>query len=1410
MLSIFNMERPISSPDENHKVEKLKESHLLLKKKLSLSHELIKQYNDKIKECQAVNNELEIAKHNVETITQKHNSSLIKITQLGLENDEYRQKIDNFSKTISDQEIKIAADRQHVQQLICKMREAEQIHTAKSKKEDNWKEKIKLLETKLKEVKKSHEIEIKEMEMQMNVLKTAGTAKNQNKKETKITHEKSTCTGNELEPVIFRAKMVDKCVLTNDFYSIKDDPYPLFCTKCEVKLDPAPLNQILNQMSTCPVLITEVTSPPRKPVITRLHTNPQDSAERELVQPEAINDSVCNLSQNLERAEKISDISKSDFERLERKICLLERKLQKTVKKDAPVRNQCSSCQYLKNCYAAPPYPNVFQSGTMMQTQAEFLEFQNWQQGLINRKRRWPNNIQKSSRRGKKLANKKQKLQDSTTGWHIDPIPVRELGDLNHGNMLKKHSEASNDRLRAESPLLNCQETKIKSSKRSKKRTKELLSLFSASSRGTSPSHSDLDSDVFMDEQLCQKKQMESPKTEEFMDQEIVKNSDRPSEHVLEHEPVQFISNEQTKSVEKPAQKSTKLSFIKKISNLKKSSSITEPPMKNFVSVNNKKSHLVPTKVSIENADVNGERGNDVGSPKLVENETSLNVNNDYSPVKKHRIAHTTRKPENRSIYGMISNSSKLPKIIEPEKSLFKDKSVSNNTMDNSENEHVGAVEVSNGCVGDTENTSHGTDFNSQTRLVGENRSNDISDTEFSSLASKPSVTCSNGNIDESISNDCTNTRQSTVNKSSVNKEVISLQPCIVIPRMYFDVGSVANSCNAMQCSESIETRKDSPVPNSDQVSKSNTPLRILRSKTIVNRSNSTASSSNEPTQAIEDTVNKNFTSNKPKTISRITKVDLASHSDVIHSPDFPDNDDVLEVASDVHDTSISVKSDECEDSRSKTFDNENSTPILARRTYNKRRRVDALSPSPIRELRSRSILLSPSKNSLKHDNEEPNNETASNATDLATCNVNMQYNKGFSPISLLQQYLVEQANIAKEKSSKRKKFNEKVQQKKENLVLKELSELVENEEWTTTMLANATEKLSHFKKHTIAKCTVDFLCTKAEENELLDRTYTPPAPILSKTQQRIITMLVVLNRTIPDLIRLVQTGIEYRLFRLGYAPEVEVVQELTRAFTALARVQKDREKVRILCCDALYCLGKKAIPLVYTILISWPEVLPMAGTSNEPLLLCLTQAIGMQDGDTSFPKFLPLKKLLSGYYNYTFDDPSCTNLTKSFMTALKDKRQNGLDTAIILLAKKKGTSWAYKNIVQGGLLQMIIERIHPSIYDAFCLLGYIMRSFSVNDPEGLVKNILEQLCALMESGEGSMQQQEGVATALLSLSRHKLDVVVKALLNWKPCEPISEPTIRLLTNLFRVHQPGYWHKLIQKNCRKLPVCAKM
>lgn len=65
----------------------------------------------------------------------------------------------------------------------------------------------------------------------------------------------------------------------------------------------------------------------------------------------------------------------------------------------------------------------------------------------------------------------------------------------------------------------------------------------------------------------------------------------------------------------------------------------------------------------------------------------------------------------------------------------------------------------------------------------------------------------------------------------------------------------------------------------------------------------------------------------------------------------------------------------------------------------------------------------------------------------------------------------------------------------------------------------------------------VDFMLERKESN--LDKSYTPPAPLMTMTQQKIVTLLVDLEIRLPTVIKWVQAGIEYKLFRLNNAPTV-------------------------------------------------------------------------------------------------------------------------------------------------------------------------------------------------------------------------------------------------------------------------------
>lgn len=130
--------------------------------------------------------------------------------------------------------------------------------------------------------------------------------------------------------------------------------------------------------------------------------------------------------------------------------------------------------------------------------------------------------------------------------------------------------------------------------------------------------------------------------------------------------------------------------------------------------------------------------------------------------------------------------------------------------------------------------------------------------------------------------------------------------------------------------------------------------------------------------------------------------------------------------------------------------------------------------------------------------------------------------------------------------------------------------------------------------------------------------------------------------------------------------------------YTVLARIKKDREKVRIFCCDALYCLGLNAVIILYTVLTCWPEVFPKNDSNpgmydfiinfkikcfsricNHSLLVellprCMAHLILEQQG-IDFPKLNALKNLIAAYYKYPTGTLS-TDILKELLTEIQSK----------------------------------------------------------------------------------------------------------------------------------------------------------
>ncbi|XP_015126296.1 uncharacterized protein LOC107047904 [Diachasma alloeum] len=373
------------------------------------------------------------------------------------------------------------------------------------------------------------------------------------------------------------------------------------------------------------------------------------------------------------------------------------------------------------------------------------------------------------------------------------------------------------------------------------------------------------------------------------------------------------------------------------------------------------------------------------------------------------------------------------------------------------------------------------------------------------------------------------------------------------------------------------------------------------------------------------------------------------------------------------------------------------------------------------------------------------------------------------------------------------------LQSKAETLIKQELKRLVESPGWEDALHTSVSAKILNSKSpRTVAKATIDFVIDRSEIDEPLDLTYTPPAPPMTKSLQRIVTLLKDLDPKIPELINFVFRGIEYILFRLSSTPSWEAVGELSKLYTVLARIRKDRERVRIMCCDAIYGLQKKSVIVLHAVLTCWPEVLPLFDAEKDQHLPVSIAHIIRSHPVNDSSKCEQVKKLIKGFFKYPQNDPSEV-LGGKLLEALGRNYDKSVETGILLLSKREGPEWAYKNIIQRGLMKMIVEGKCSEVYHPLKLLGFLLRPFPLADKDGPVKKIMEQLKALAESDTGSPDLQEGAISALMSLSRHRFDDIAASVLSWQPTRALPE-LLHEQMNAFFASRGPHWSQIRAKS----------
>ncbi|KOX78577.1 hypothetical protein WN51_07438 [Melipona quadrifasciata] len=1180
-------------------------SYALLKKKVAATHELIKKYNDKLKEGERLKQELDTLNKRMKEVTCNYNSSLAKVIKLELQNTEYKKKIETLTAQVNEVNIKTAADQQHIQQLICKIKDVEGNQNDKIIQYDLEKSslqvRVKELEQELKNTKKSYETKIKKVGKKISI-------ETENKEKLKDAGTNTTLTK---DMVMQKPEITDKSVLTLEFYDTKDNPYPIFCNKCKILLDPPPINEICKVLSdSCPKIIKRISSPSRN----------LSSALEESIHVN--NEHQCKAKS----LSTLKDIS-SQQSNQNNLICIPTNPLSPyTIPSNHINCNTFPSTSNLINqgnnhIYSVPINPSsMVNSNTTNENKncESLITMATSSISLISSLEKKIYALETKAKKMKKKLNKKHPNRNNTCKKHHQNVSMYDINNFMQTNF--------NDLWRKMKDICEGKERKnLNAHKRLKKLSR--LKRFSPFSNSNDMDVNETEVEIVENFVQCSKS----------MEVDLEVSSECESNKSMQLKETTDTSSELTE------QKNT----------IETNSSIeNEPCFSGHGKLVNKSmtkvvhaSHLIKLKIvktcqNMLNQDISDDEHEDSNISENQKNNNPEVVTEDhYISKRKPRIAHTPKTPiikrmklnnfktqlvndlENNSTNEVNLNKSKdqiCSNKIEKPQLIFSHSDNTENVVENP----VREIPISNNLLNNSENKTHGQDINT--------------------------------------------TFETNTNKYN-----------------QFDF-SVSNINSVNETTEQDETKTDS---NKKRVDESN----FLH-------------------------------------VREISKTDDTSEQKLLNFNDM-------------------------------SFTNTSNIHNINEWNLN--------------------------TEEITHNNVCTKQENS--ATEL----------ESHCPLKMLQEYINKKPRRRNIKIYRKKLLH--ARQIADQFVNKQLERLI-NSDWQSSIHWDVIEKLkSTCNDRIIAKGIVEFLSIERECNKTLDNSYTPPAPLMTKAQQRIAPLLIDLEKSKPMVFQFVEAGITYKLFKLNQTIERCVIESLARMYTILARIKKDREKVRIFCCDALYCLGFHAILILYTVLTCWPEVFPNNETSvNRLLPKCMAHLIVTQQG-TDYPKVQALKNLISLFYKYPLGTLS-KDILQELLIALQERCDGEVEAAIILLAKREGTAWTYTNIIRGALLSMIINNKLPSMYRALSLLGNLLRVFPVEDKDNSVGEIVEQLCDLINSDEGSNEQKEGIISALLSLSRHKFDQVVQNTLKWTPSVLLCDRTIEQINGLFDTHDSDFWSAYLKKH----------
>lgn len=370
--------------------------------------------------------------------------------------------------------------------------------------------------------------------------------------------------------------------------------------------------------------------------------------------------------------------------------------------------------------------------------------------------------------------------------------------------------------------------------------------------------------------------------------------------------------------------------------------------------------------------------------------------------------------------------------------------------------------------------------------------------------------------------------------------------------------------------------------------------------------------------------------------------------------------------------------------------------------------------------------------------------------------------------------------------------------------------------EWTANDIESCYNDLGNVRPSILAKCIIEVVMNT--KSETVSREYTPPAPAIPKTHQKMVVLIKRISRQVYRFEDLVLFQLEKEMFVLA-GEKVSIAEglNLTHLFIGLTDCMDGemRWSCVLFVYKCLYYFTKMAIPMIYSVLMAYPTLLPQFqdGDNVTDLLMNVTNnlqsTIAVILINTNLNELNPLdtnnglKKndlriFLKKYYHFPYMSPTIDDFVDSLVNRLASGcNVENISYSLILIAKRKDTVWA-DEMVQRKLVPLLNhflstisggaendERIEILV----SAISSIIKTFPITKD---ISNYQQMFYKMLDL-TARHTIQEAAVMALLRTSRFGMVDVYKRICDWEPTMAVSRQCYSMLSTFLYRQNLTYW-----------------